>query len=222
MKWKPNLKNFRLLTPSDDQAPEITKWAAVTQISPSLLIKLDGETSALAAVPDTLVGGLAVNDRVRVLLTTNSNPFFRARRAIVLGKAGGFPRMGCTLRVNSAVSIPNGGTSTAVSWNVEDFDPNNMWSSGSTITIPAAGVWSMNFETEWASALGTGRAFMSIEDNTGAIYRLPLAGQSETFCAMSWTMPMSASQTITAKVFQTSGAAVNLNVARLHVYRVSV
>ena len=56
------------------------RWATVTSGAP-LQVRLDGEAAALAATPDTLVGGLADGDRVRVVI--------EARAAIVTGKAGG-------------------------------------------------------------------------------------------------------------------------------------
>jgi len=55
-------------------------WATVTQASP-LRIRMDGEATALAITPDTLAGGLVVDDRVMVLVL--------GRRLTVLGRAGG-------------------------------------------------------------------------------------------------------------------------------------
>lgn len=63
-------------------------WATVTDDSP-LRIKLDGESTALAITPDTLVASLAVSDRVWVQLITNTNPARRYRRAIIIGRSGG-------------------------------------------------------------------------------------------------------------------------------------
>ncbi|WNM75066.1 minor tail protein [Microbacterium phage Morrigan] len=58
------------------------KWATVTSTGP-LQIRLDGDSSPLAMVPDSLVDplSLAVNDRVRVELSN--------RKAIIHGKSGG-------------------------------------------------------------------------------------------------------------------------------------
>lgn len=61
-------------------------WATVTATGP-LRIKLDGESTALAITPDTLVSGLAVNNRVWVQLVTNDDPARRHHRAVVIGKA---------------------------------------------------------------------------------------------------------------------------------------
>jgi hypothetical protein len=56
------------------------KWATVTVVSP-LTIKLDGDSVALALVPDTLISpaSLAVGTRVRVELSM--------RKVIIHGKA---------------------------------------------------------------------------------------------------------------------------------------
>lgn len=57
-------------------------WGTVTQVTPTLAVQLDGDTAALALVPDSLIDprGLAVNDRVRCELTD--------RALIIHGKAG--------------------------------------------------------------------------------------------------------------------------------------
>lgn len=56
------------------------KWAVLMNVSP-LSIKLDGDSAALALVPDTLVdpASLTVGDRVRVELTQ--------RKVVIHGKA---------------------------------------------------------------------------------------------------------------------------------------
>ena len=55
-------------------------WATVTQATP-LRVKVDGDTSALDATTDNLVGSLAVSDRVRVHLHSDG--------IIVIGRSGG-------------------------------------------------------------------------------------------------------------------------------------
>ena len=62
------------------------RWATVTSVDP-LRVMPDGDTSPLAEAPDTLIGGLVVGDRVRLVIV--------ARRALVLGRAGGGVRV-CT------------------------------------------------------------------------------------------------------------------------------
>lgn len=83
------MKNLGLLLPTLTDA-DAAVWATVTALSP-LRIKLDGESTALPFTPDSLVGLLAVNDRVRVALSTNDDPAFRGRRVVVLGRVGGVP-----------------------------------------------------------------------------------------------------------------------------------
>ena len=67
-------------------------WATVTQASP-LRIKVDGDTSALDATTDNLVGSLAVDDRVRVHLHSDG--------IIVTGLQGGGNRSNPNLLINS-------------------------------------------------------------------------------------------------------------------------
>ncbi len=84
------MNGLQILAAAVTDAPEIStwSWATVTATGP-LRVKLDGESLALAATPDALVGQLAVNDRVWVQLVTNANPARAACRLVVLGKAGG-------------------------------------------------------------------------------------------------------------------------------------
>lgn len=63
-------------------------WATVTDDSP-LRVQLDSDDAALNITPDTLVAGLAINDRVWVQLVTNANPARRHRRLVIIGRAGG-------------------------------------------------------------------------------------------------------------------------------------
>lgn len=79
---------LKLLAGAVKPAPETSTWAwaAVTGTGP-LRIKLDGESTALAVTPDTLVAGLSIGNRVWVQLVTNPNPARRARRVVVIGKA---------------------------------------------------------------------------------------------------------------------------------------
>jgi len=215
------MRGLKLIASVLTREPDISiwSWATVTATSP-LRVKLDGESTALAITPDTLVAGLLVGDRVWVQLVTNANPTRRHRRLVVIGKAAGWARTGVTLRRTTSQAIGSGGSSTAISWSTEDYDSDSMWSSGTTVTIPSAGLWSFNFETEWSAAIGSGRAFMSIEDSTGAAYRLPIAGTSEQFVAQSWTMPVAAGVTFTCKVFQSSGGSLDVTTARLHCYKI--
>lgn len=80
-------RNVDLLVPRPPAADSWT-WATVTDTSP-LRIQLDGESDELDVTPDTLVAGLAVDDRVWVQLVGNSDPARKSRRLIVHGRAGG-------------------------------------------------------------------------------------------------------------------------------------
>jgi hypothetical protein len=80
-----------LLLPPDFDRDKL-RWATVTTPSP-LTIRLDGETGPLLGIPGTLAWPLATNDRVLVVLIINDTPRFKARRAIIVGKAGGVPNL---------------------------------------------------------------------------------------------------------------------------------
>ena len=216
------MRGLKLLASVIGASPDISiwSWATVTDDSP-LRVQLDGEIDPLDVTPDTLVAGLLVGDRVWVQLVTNANPTRRHRRLVIIGKAGGYARRGITLRRTSDQAI-NNTTSSAISWSTADFETPDMWAIGTptVVTIPDAGLWTFNFSAEWESTVGSGRAFLSIEDGSGTVYRLPYAGDSERFVAMSWTMPVAAGVTFTFKVFHTQGGTIDVDAARLHCYRI--
>jgi hypothetical protein len=87
-------RNLDLLIPRPP-GRDVTRWATVTQASP-LRIKLDGDTDPLDITPDTLVAGLAVDDRVMVARF--------GRRLVVVGKAGGVDLSGITGDINDLQS----------------------------------------------------------------------------------------------------------------------
>jgi len=76
------------------------KWATVTGVSP-LAIKLDGDTSALALIPDSLVDPLelSVSDRVRVELSL--------RKVVIHGISAGGGQSG-RMEVTAAATAPSG------------------------------------------------------------------------------------------------------------------
>lgn len=216
------MRGLKLLASVLTRRPELSlwSWASVTDDSP-LRIQLDGEDTPLPVTPGSLVAGLLVGDRVWVQLVTNPSPLRAYRQIVIHGKSGGYARRGITLRRTTDQAI-NNTTSSAISWSTADFETPNMWDVGTptVVTIPDAGLWTFNLSAEWETAVGSGRAFLSIEDGSGTVYRLPYAGGSEQFVAMSWTMPVAAGTTFTFKLFHTNGSTIDIDVARLHVYRI--
>ena len=81
-------------------------WATVTQATP-LRIKVDGDTTALDATTDDLVGSLAVDDRVRVHL--------HADGIIVTGVQGGGNRSNPNLLINSDFMVNQEGNTSGAS-----------------------------------------------------------------------------------------------------------
>ena len=76
------------------------KWATVTGINP-LAIRLDGDTAALALIPDSIIDPLllALSDRVRVELSL--------RKVVIHGSSNGGGVSG-EVKITAAVSAPNG------------------------------------------------------------------------------------------------------------------
>lgn len=106
-------KNLSLLLPTLTDA-DAQVWATVTALAP-LRVKLDGDSAALPFTPDSLAGVLAVNDRVRVALSTNDDPAFRGCRVVVLGKPGGVHAAGDIDSGTFAIArIPTGTSGSTV------------------------------------------------------------------------------------------------------------
>ena len=116
-------------------------WATVTQASP-LRIKVDGDTSALNATTDDLVGSLAVDDRVRVHL--------HADGIIVTGlQGGGVPWLPAILGKTSVQDIGGAaGTDTNYNWETETLIPigftRESWASG-RLYVDVAGWYEIDF-----------------------------------------------------------------------------
>jgi len=83
------------------------KWATVTAIAPTLAIELDGDTAALALVPESLIDPLqlAVNDRVRVELSL--------RKCVIHGRSAG-------RKTETHFGVVDGISSTGVLVTLED------------------------------------------------------------------------------------------------------
>ena len=81
-------------------------WATVTQATP-LRIKVDGDTTALDATTDDLVGSLAVDDRVRVHLHSDG--------IIVTGLQGGGNRSNPNLLINPNFIVNQEGNASGAS-----------------------------------------------------------------------------------------------------------
>ena len=114
-------------------------WATVTQASP-LRIKVDGDTSALDATTDDLVGSLAVSDRVRVHL--------HADGIIVTGLQGGNDKV-------YMISHP-------------ESDPSDAYPAGITMSDTSAGGWPSPYATVVTTAVSGNRTSQVVYEKDGA------------------------------------------------------
>jgi hypothetical protein len=134
-------------------------------------------------------------------------------------------RMGARLRRAAAQAIGNI-TLVPVSWDTEDEDTDALWSSGTTITIPADGIWAINFSVIMATAtLGQAtRAFLDLAF-TSAVTGAPTNVRNgipagETRAVIGATVRLDEGDTFTAGIFHTNGASQNLTTGFLSVFRV--
>lgn len=122
----------------------------------------------------------------------------------------------------TAQSIPNN-TSTAISWDSEEFDNSSMITpTSSTITVQADGVYTITAEGAFA-ANATGIRGLEIVINGGsaaggAYVTTVGAGVSHRIIYANDYL-LAASDTVQINAFQTSGGALNLSIGRTSVVR---
>lgn len=79
------MSNLDLLLEKGKESPDVHVFATVTDDSP-LAIQLDGDSAPLLLVPETTVTGLAIGNRVLVLLMSGGPSEFQGKRLVVVGK----------------------------------------------------------------------------------------------------------------------------------------
>lgn len=112
---------------------------------------------------------------------------------------------------NAQQSITNA-TRTAVSWDVEVQDTLGLWSSGTTLTIPAtgAGMWHITLESVLASNTVNADAYIDIDFNSaGAVYRAKLEAGAGGRGVCSGVRRLAAGDTVQGFIRHANGAAVN-------------
>lgn len=130
-------------------------------------------------------------------------------------------RTGCQMRRSAAQTISNN-TSTAVGWDVEDFDSDGFASTGSgTVTIPTGlgGLYAINCYHQWGSALTTsGRQFILTAGSQSRSYVADGAvGSTEQ--SVQATIRLEAGDSFDYRVHQQSGGNLNVTAAKLELWR---
>lgn len=120
-------------------------------------------------------------------------------------------------------------TDTTVVWQNEDLDVGGWWSSGGTVTTPAAAIPSgygtvaiaVMCSLRYASN-GTGGRAVHLLRNGSSVDNTYVGAASDTFTSVdlvTFTLAQ-AGQTFTVETRQTSGGNLALDVAKLRVYRI--
>ena len=133
-------------------------WATVTQASP-LRIKVDGDTSALDATTDDLVGSLAVDDRVRVHLHSDG--------IIVTGIQGGNDKV-------YVISHP-------------ESDQPVAYSAGITMSNTSAGGWPSDLAIVVTNAVSPYRTSQVVYEKAGDERQWWRTGRGTTWTAWKET-----------------------------------
>jgi hypothetical protein len=133
-------------------------------------------------------------------------------------------RMGCQLRRVAALALPDA-VATAVAWDTEDEDTDSMFApTGTTITIPATGLWAIAATIVRAAAVNA-RSFLQIVPNNGA--HQVIAGalrfswdNGEAIATAAAVIPLDVTNTFRIEAFA-DGAAASTMTAALTCYRVN-
>ena len=131
----------------------------------------------------------------------------------------GTARMGCALR-RVATQTFNDSTVTTVSWDTQDEDTDGLWSSGSTVTIPADGIWAISY-TLWGGGTATGRGLASIIISGITLPHRSAFQAGEQYCTVTAVKRLSASTTFTCEAYADMAGNSTLT-ASLDCYRMSV
>ena len=166
----------------------------------------------------SLIGVLAPDDRVSILQVPPSG-------AYVLSRVTG-ARMGVELQRAALQALPDL-VNTHVSWDTAVEDTHDMWSSGTTVTIPTggSGVWAITFGYN-GTANTTGRSLVIINPSAGiwsgssALLRNSF-GANEDTCTIAAVIRMNEGDTFTCSVFADMAGAAAM-VARVSAFRVSL
>lgn len=139
-----------------------------------------------------------------------------------------WPRKGATIRRNATQSISNNSL-TAVTWDTIDEDENGGYGSdlvptvANGIVLPRTGIYHLTAACTWSALGGAGARRLQIESvGVGGAFLDPqdhlpsVPASTAIFQGCSVLYPcLDVGDTITARVLQTSGAALTITLARL-------
>lgn len=127
-------------------------------------------------------------------------------------------RIGCQLTRAANQTLPDASV-TAISWDTQIEDTDNLWSSGTTITVPFAGIYAVTVTTT-AAATATGRSFINLNGN-GQVMRSYYGNGGESINSGCGIWAFDASDTITADLFSDMASASTFT-ARIFVYQLRI
>lgn len=170
----------------------------------------DGDTEAITAV--SMMGPVYTGYRVYVLQVPPSGNY------IVGVTSNSITWKGCSLVRAAVQSIPNA-SPTALVYDTEVEDTDNMWVSGSTVTIRTPGIWGITFGSGTTLAQpANSRNFVSIAINGMGDVGRNFFSEGENYSSCTIIIPLAAGRTIQGFLFQSGGGPRNAT-GSLWVYR---
>lgn len=138
---------------------------------------------------------------------------------LVLGRPRdiGLPTIRTVRVLLVGVSIPNG-VVTDIAWEEADYDTDSFWNPAvpETFTMPFGGVFAFTFNAVFAASIGGGVRYIELSHNGNPIirHRHPgIIGDSGEI-GLAAEFEVIAGDPITFGAFQTSGAALDLEIAQ--------
>jgi hypothetical protein len=174
-------------------------------------------TFADASARNTALSGVLDEGMVCYLEDSNRITYYDGANWIVA-----VGRMGWRLR-RAAVQSVSTATQTTVTWDTEDQDTDAfITASSTTVTIPSGcgGVYGLSATSVWASA-STGTLSGVEILLSGAVIA---SGQGQAFTGFFTTnvvYPLSATDTLTVRVYQNSGGSLNIDETFFTGFRIS-
>ena len=172
-----------------------------------------GSRGATGAVGTTGATGPATGPAGGALTGNYPSPSLAAG-AVHTGNIGTIPAARVTLGSNANIAISNN-SQTALTWSNEVFDTDGVYDNNADVEIleaPITGIYQIDGGVEWASN-AVGQRFLGIDVDSGCCDAgswVNATNGADTIQSVSDLIELSADESVTLAVIQTSGAALSL------------
>jgi hypothetical protein len=175
-------------------------------------VNMDGDSANTTIQAVSLVGTLIPDARVMLLLTPPASIF-----VIGIISTDTPPPGSAIARIRqvNAQAIADGGAGQFLTWDTQDYDPFNVWSSGTDVHIPFDGFYQVNTRGVFASNATSRRGCFANKNNTtsgtdticGSSIQAPATGTCQL--GGSAIVLLLTTDVVGTRLIQNSGAPLN-------------